>query len=260
MERVAFLVERTGERLACLLNPEDLEMRRRAGVRTRREAGGFLAGRARTDHPLLATGGGETEFDLRLLFDIGVANAERPQPPAPSPAAATALVPQIEDVRALTRPLWDLAENAFSGGFGAPPSVRFIWGKSWNIPGIVIAVAERLEQFDANGTPQRSWLSLRLRRVEEPEPRAAPPRPVTPQFETPSPTGEESETDFPVIDLPVDRDGTPHYRVDQVAGDHYGDPELAGPLGDFNGLDDLLTLPEGTTLALPPMAQLWRLA
>lgn len=259
MERVAFLIERTGERISCLLNPENLEMRRSAGVRTRREAGGALSGRARTDDPLIATGGGTTEFDLHLLFDTLIASADRAQQlPAPAEQAGTA--PQAEDVRALTRPLWDLAENAFSGGFGAPPSVRFIWGKSWNVPGVVVSVSERLEQFDANGTPQRSWLSLRLRRVEEPEPRAAPPKPVTPQFETPFPGDEGSDGIFPSIDVPVDGDGTPLNRVDQIAGEHYGDPGLAGALGDFNGLDDLLNLPEATTLALPPVSVLWRSA
>ncbi len=262
MERVAFLIERTGERISCLLNPEHLEMRRSAGVLTRREAGGYLAGRARTDHPLLATGGGTTEFDLQLLFDAEVARGERPQPPRTGAgrAADVAAPPPITDIRTLTRPLWDLAENAFSGGFGAPPAVRFIWGKAWNIPGVVVAVAERLERFDANGTPQRSWLSLRLRRVEEPEPRAAPSKPATPQFEVPAPGGSDGDTEIPLLDVPVDGDGTPLNRLDQIAAEHYGDPELAGALGAFNGLDDLLTLPEASALALPPIARLWRLA
>lgn len=261
MERVAFLIERTGERVTCLLNPEHLEMRRNAGVLTRREAGGYLAGRARTDDPLLATGGGTTEVDLKLLFDVEVANAERPKPPPSKepPSALAKAEPLLLDVRTLTRPLWDLAENAFSGGFGAPPAVRFIWGKSWNIPGVVLAVAERLERFDRNGTPQRSWLSLRLRRVEEPDPRAAPPKPATPQFETPSPEGGDGGTDLPLLDVPVDGDGTPLNRIDQIAAEHYGDPELAGALGAFNGLDDLLTLPEATSLLLPPITQLWGL-
>ena len=35
MERVAFVVESTGERLGCLLNPESLVLRRLAGIRPR---------------------------------------------------------------------------------------------------------------------------------------------------------------------------------------------------------------------------------
>jgi nucleoid-associated protein YgaU len=138
--------------------------------------------------------------------------------------------------------------------------VRFIWGKSWNVPGVVISVAERLEQFDGDGTPQRSWLSLRLRRVEEPASRPAPPLPVTPQFETPSPAEQTDEDTFPVLDVPVDNDGTPLDRLDQIAAEHYGNPELARALGDFNGLDDLLKIAEGTTVALPALSTLWRTA
>lgn len=259
MERVAFLIERTGERISCLLNPENLETRRSAGIRVRREAGGFLAGRARTDHPLIATGGGVTELDLRLLFDIGVARADRGERSA-SLQGPDGTPADSEDVRTLTRPFWDLAENAFSDGFGAPPCVRFIWGKSWNVPGVVVHVAERLEQFDVYGAPQRSWLSLRLRRVEEPEPRAAPPLPVTPQFETPPSGSQAGDDTFPTVDVPVDNDGTPLNRIDQIASDHYGNPELARPLGDFNELDDLLKIAEGTNIVLPPIAMLWRQA
>ncbi|HWA89862.1 MAG TPA: hypothetical protein VG889_07495 [Rhizomicrobium sp.] len=256
MERVAFLIERTGERVSCLLNPESLETRRTAGIRTRREAGGFLAGRSRTDHPLIATGGGVTELDLRLLFDTGIAATDRGQRPASLQSADGATVPS-EDVRTLTRPLWDLSENAFSDGFGAPPCVRFIWGKSWNMASVVIGVAERLEMFDANGTPQRSWLSLRLRRIEEPEPRAAPPLPVTPQFEPPAATDEDTEDAYPTLVMHVDDDGAPLTRLEQIASDRYGNPELARPLADYNGLDDMLKVEEGTVLVLPPAAKLW---
>ena len=35
MERVAFIVDATGERIDCLLNPETLAVRRQAGVRPR---------------------------------------------------------------------------------------------------------------------------------------------------------------------------------------------------------------------------------
>lgn len=256
MERVAFLIERSGEQISCLLNPEYLETRRTAGVRTRREGGGFLAGRVRTDHPLIATGGGVTEFDLRLLFDVGVAQSDRAQQSAAIRPTDGGLL-ESEDVRDLTRPFWDLAENALSEGFGSPPTVRFIWGKSWNVPGVVVNVAERLENFDAMGTPQRSWLSLRLRRVEEAEPRAAPPLPVTPQFETPNlqPSGEEH---FPTVDVPVDSSGMPLDRLDQIAADTYGRPDFARALAEFNQLDDMLQLPAGLSLTLPSISHLVR--
>ena len=62
MERVAFIVDATGERIDCLLNPETFEVRRLGGVRGRRSAGGALVGTGLADDPLLFTGGGRTEL------------------------------------------------------------------------------------------------------------------------------------------------------------------------------------------------------
>jgi hypothetical protein len=153
MERVAFLIQETNQRLGCLLNPESMVMRRVAGVQPRRSTTGPLTGAGLSDDPLLFTGGGRTELDLDLLFDVSLAGSSI----------------RAEDVRELTAPLWDLAENAQrQQGYGQPPLVRLIWGKSWNIPGIVVAVAERLEYFTAAGIPQRSWLRMRMLRVNEP--------------------------------------------------------------------------------------------
>ena len=152
MERVAFLIEEGGEQLDCLLNPETLVMRRLAGLQPRRAASGTLTGRGLTDDPMLFTGGGRTELTLDLLFDVTLAGLSTP----------------TDDVRSRTRPLWDLAENRSTGSSQRRPSrVRLIWGKSWNIPCVVLAVAERLEYFTEGGTPRRSWLRLRLLRVED---------------------------------------------------------------------------------------------
>jgi len=150
MERVAFLIEGANERIGCLLNPENLVLRRSAGIRPRALATGQLSGSGLSDDPLLFTGGGRTEIDLDLLFDISLAGSSI----------------RSEDVRDYTAPLWRLAENATLDGQSRPPTVRFIWGKTWNIPGVVTAVAERLEQFTPAGVPQRSWLRLRLLRVD----------------------------------------------------------------------------------------------
>jgi hypothetical protein len=82
MERVAFLIERTNETLPCLLNPNTLVMRRVAGVRPRQSAGGQLTGTGLADDPLLYTGGGKTEMEMDLLFDVSLL-------PAPAEGAAT---------------------------------------------------------------------------------------------------------------------------------------------------------------------------
>ncbi|GAB4152904.1 MAG: peptidoglycan-binding protein [Candidatus Promineifilaceae bacterium] len=176
MERVAFLIEESGERLSCMLNPESLVVRRNAGIRPQQSVNGSLTGLSLSDDPLLYTGGGRTELQLDLLFDVHL--------------AGTTI--QTRDVRDLTAPLWRLAENApsrraaagnatvagnatiaaapataGSGGYSQPPLVRFVWGKSWNILGVIASVAERFENFTAAGEPQRSWLRLRFIRVTE---------------------------------------------------------------------------------------------
>src|SRR5262249_57036441 len=64
--------------------------------------------------------------------------------------------------------LGGLAENIpVEDGYGRPPLARFIWGKSWNIPGVIAEVAERLEWFTPEGIPRRSWLRMRMLRVAE---------------------------------------------------------------------------------------------
>jgi hypothetical protein len=264
MERVAFLVERTGERITCLLNPESVVMRRLAGVRSRSGATGIVTGQALTDDPLLATGGGTTEIDLDLLFDVAIARELAPTPVATAEvptsteiaAEIPAAVPPVEtDVRELTRPLWNLAENGQgTNGYGAPPVVRFIWGRAWNVLGIVVAIAERLERFTQGGMPQRSWLRLRLRRVTETEARPAPTAPVTPQFEPPTLTAPaEGAEEAPSVELPVDPDGMPQMRHDQIAAEYFGDPLYGRLIAAYNNIDDPLSIPEGTVLRLPPL-------
>jgi hypothetical protein len=143
MERVAFLIEETGERIVCLLNPESVVVRRTAGVRPRRSIGGSLAGSELADDALLFTGGGTTEMFFNLLFDVSLSETKT----------------EVKDVRDLTSPLWKLAENSGeSKTYGEPPRVRFVWGKSWNVSGVVAAVSERFDYFDMAGVPRSNRL------------------------------------------------------------------------------------------------------
>jgi hypothetical protein len=313
MERVTFLVERTGERIPCLLNPERLEVRRSAGIVRRRGVGGAVIGNPRTDDPLVATGGGITEYELKLLFDVDLLAgqsdtgaiappaAATPAPTSPSegtfagleettttaegeppaevpgeappaapiedPAAATpdvpveepavapsAAIPSSIDVRTLTQPLWALAENGEPvAGNLAPQRIRFVWGRSWNVPGVILAVAERLECFDPQGVPKRSWLSLLMRRVEERlESGSAPPPPTSPQFElNPSESSTDDAGDDSIV-IPVDDEGTALTPLYIVAAERYGDPRYDRAIAEYNGLDDLLELEEGQPIRLPP--------
>lgn len=288
MERVTFLVERTGDRIPCLLNPESLEVRRSAGIVRRRGAGGAVIGNPRTDDPLVATGGGVTEYELKLLFDVDIlASQSGPGTLAPAGAFAPApsegmlagleegeegaategaqVAPAVEqtptpapnppsiDVRTLTQPLWSLAENGQPvAGILAPQRIRFIWGCSWNVPGVIVAVAERLECFDPQGVPKRSWLNLLLRRVEEElEGGSAPPPPTSPQFEVNSSESAGDSGDDSVV-LPVDEEGVALTPLHVVAAERYGDPRYNRAIAEYNDLDDLLELEEGQPIRLPP--------
>jgi hypothetical protein len=150
MERVAFLIEETGEHLGCLLNPESVVMTRTAGVEPRRSSGGRLTGTGLADDPMLFTGGGRTELRLELLFDTELVPAEA----------------KVSDVRQLTRPIWALAENSAEvQRQRRPPSTRFVWGRAWNVPGVVTEVAERFDRFAPDGSPLRSWMRLVFVRI-----------------------------------------------------------------------------------------------
>jgi len=244
VERVAFLIESTGARLSCLLNPEMLVIRRTAGVRPRRSAAGQLTGAALADDPLLYSGGGRTVVDLDLLFDVSLAGSSV----------------TTEDVRDLTSPLWNLAENATTDdGFGQPTLVRFVWGKSWNIPGVVAAVAERLENFTPEGLARRSWLRIRLVRVGEPvRPAAVPESLVGPGPGAPTP---ETLADLPPEELSIREMGGGEgpaggERIDGFLARNQIDPRFYKLVLALNGSADPFLIEPGTQLRLPPPALL----
>lgn len=225
MERVAFLIESTGERIGCLLNPESLVLRRRAGITTRNAAGGIAAGTGRYDDQLLRRGGGSTELTMNLLFDVSLAGSST----------------TTNDVRDLTGPIWRLSENSAAG---VPPLCRFVWGKSWHLPGIITSVAERFEYFTVDGIPRRSWMRLRFRRVAEPEAaqpreRRAGPGGLTGHFGPDTPPGSHEVTGGE--------------RPDQIAHACFGDPAMARPLMIHNNIDDPLNIPAGSVLDIPPL-------
>jgi Contractile injection system tube protein len=249
MERVAFLLEKTGERIPCLLNPDSVVIRRLAGVRTRRSNTGPLTGAGLKDDPLIYTGGGTTEINLDLLFDVSIAGS----------SIAT------EDVRDLTSPLWALAEgSAQENGLTQPPLVRFVWGKAWNIPGVVTAVAERLESFSSEGIPGRSWLRMRLLRVSEPTlpgpeaPTLGPAIPEVPEVTEIPPDqlvvhevtgGVAGGSEEREQEAEPDEAGPPA-RLDTIAQQYCGYPWWK-PSAQLNNIADPLNIAPGTLLSIP---------
>ncbi|ABA90128.1 hypothetical protein Pcar_2893 [Syntrophotalea carbinolica DSM 2380] len=235
MEKVVLLIEHSGVHLRCMLNPEYLEVQRNAGVVVRRSLGGALTGADLSDDPLLYVGGGRTELTLDLLFDVSLATRGPDTVP-------------LDDVRELTGPLWELAENSGGGErYGRPPTVRFIWGTSWNLPGVVAAVSERLEHFTRDGKPHRSWLRLRLLRIscaETAEP-SAPPAPPVDRDEARQRIAAGTLVNYD----PVGGDGGGE-RLDQISAERFGHPGYWSLLAEINDLDNPLRH-AGRTLRVP---------
>ena len=244
MERVAFLIEETNERISCLLNPETLVLRRLAGVRPRRSVSGGLTGIGLADDPLLFTGGGQTELELELLFDVTIAGSST----------------TTSDVRDLTGPLWNLAENAGrEDGYGRLQPVRFVWGK-WNMPGVVVAVAERLDYFTSEGVPRRSWLRMRFRRVIEQRDRLGANQPgasadqardMAAEMEEAVSSGGALVRTHEITGGSSDPDDIPGERLEEIAERTYGDASLWRMLALFNNIADPLSIPAGMVLRIP---------
>ena len=239
------MVEDTQERLSCLLNPNTIVMRRVASVRPQASVTGSFTGTRLSDDPLLYTGGGRTELELDLLFDVSLTEG---------PNVYT-------DVRDLTGPIWRLAENATSGGdrYERPPLARVLWGKALNLLGVVGSVAERLEQFDATGTPGRSWLRLKMIRV--PERAAPPPSPAAPATLTggvagpvPLPGEQQVHEVLGGGARPDEGDGPTGERLDSLAARYYGGrSDLWRLIAAANDLGEPPWVDPGRLLVIPPL-------
>lgn len=259
MERAAFLIQdphrTTRARLSCLLNPNTLVFRRIAGLRRLRSLAGAVTGDGLRDDPLLQTGGGFTELRLDLLFDVNIPGTWLGARPADPQVAEEA----ERDVRDLTRPLWDLAENeARPGEAAGPPRLLFIWGKHGGFPAIVAAVAERLESFTSGGVPQRSFLRLRLLRAEDEQ---APESLTAPDASGPGvPPALEPEPGSPLDVLPAAEQPpaesyesyvSPGHPLFLTAAAFLGNPALWSLLARANPDVDPVFVPPGTVLRIP---------
>lgn len=264
MERVAF-IKATGERISCMLNPEDIVHRRSAGLAPRRTGAGVSSGALMSDTPLLHTGGGRTELELQLLFDVDLLPPPVQQTRAGpvltdesgSPTATQAPPAPRRDVRDHTRPLWDLAENSDEDGRGVP-LVRFVFGKEWNMLAVVESLAERFENFDTSGTPGRSWLAMRLVRVPDPNPPASTDsRPVViPHSAAAAAAATRPIAVHTVIGAGPSSDGegpSGGETLPELAARYFdGRSALWRWIADVNLLDDVVWPDPGRELLIPP--------
>lgn len=271
MERVAFLIEQSGERVFAMINPEELTFERQSGVRMRQRNQRPLASARRSDDPMIYVGGGVTDLKLNLLFDVDLltrsspsisqappSEARTPRSISPNGALTAAgdgtrappsAPPALTDVRDLSGPLWSLAENGAGDTLSdGPPIVHFIWGAAWNVPCIAISVAESFDQFSPDGTPLRSWMRIHLRRTCLLE------RIVrTPDLSIlPQPRSGGGRNDASIPGSVVLTDPISSSRPDLICDSVYGDMRLLHPLMEFNNIDDFWSLESGHTLVTPP--------
>lgn len=190
------------------------------------------------DDPLLFTGGGRTELVLDLVFDVGLMES----------AAAP------EDVRSITSRLWQLAENSVQErGSVRPPLVRFVWGKAWNLPGVIVAIAERFDAFGDAGAPRRSWLRLKLSRVAESASSAAQ------SFDAELAASAQIapvQSDQDAVQAIGDGDSGPGYggvRFDLLATNSLGNPQRWRMLAEHNRIANPMEVAPGAVLSVPPL-------
>lgn len=234
MERVEFLIEATHARIPCMLNPENLTIKRVSGAR---RVGGQLVSYRLSDDPVHYSGRGHTSFELQLLFDVAL--LDRPNAGG--------------DVRALTRPLWQLTEYVTAAGqFDQLPTARFIWGKAWNVRVVIESISQRFARVSRTGTPESALLNMSLLRVsEEAGRRVQEKRPFHPTLRHTDQEALATPTpDWGVHTLLADE------RLEQVAQRFYGDPAMWRLIARANFIDDPQRIPAGTALRIPPLARL----
>jgi hypothetical protein len=239
MDRVFFHIERTGERISCLLNPETVLVSRRGGVRNRSHEAGELSMGTGDHEPLVFTGGGRTVIELQLLFDVDEAGTTGAGLRATDGEAGP-------DVRTTTSRLWRLAENSASEGGGRrPPLVRVVWGVSWNIVGVIAAISERLDRFAPTGRPLRSWVAVRLVQLDdeitaEPELVSAP---RTLASRAPDDVGAKGHVESLVSrELAHGVSALDPRALPLLAWERFGDPGAWRRLADAAGIDDPLAM------------------
>ena len=259
MERLTILIESTDFRLTCKFNPSDQDdsfsFQRSSGAA--REQSGSLTGGSASDDRIVSRGRGDTRLTVKLLFDVFMEDSSN----------------RSEDVRELTRPLWELTEypgqpprafelrrplGALTENQGQSPRaselrrVRLFWGKSWEIPAVVESVSERYERFSGTGEPQRSWLTLSLMRVNDDIPPA----------ETPSLHPATQMPTLEILAAAFDSNWGVHEKLGdnvqgeslwQIANRYYGDPRLWRLVALANDIADPLKIPAGKLLKIPPL-------
>ena len=233
MERVEFLIERSHERIPCMFNPESLTLQRSSGAQ---RASSHLLNNEQSDDSVKTVGRGDTRFQLELLFDVQLTLANT----------------QLEDVRWLTQPLWELTEyDPDQKNSNQLPTARFIWGRAWNLRVVVESLSERYIRFARNGHPETSLVTMSLLRIADDSDLGEKASPVNPLL---------ADIKMAFLDdenlnweAHVSQEGE---RIDELAARYYGHPTLWRVIATANEIDDPQTIPPGTRLRIPPLSAL----
>jgi nucleoid-associated protein YgaU len=116
------------------------------------------------------------------------------------------------------------------------------------MPGVVTAVAERLEQFTPDGAPTRSWLRMRFVRVND---SAAAEASAPAASSILAGAGPDEETVHQVVGGGSEVPGSGE-RLEDIAFLYYGDPSAWRLIAEANDIVDPSSVPPGTVLRIPP--------
>jgi len=202
----------TNETVECMFNPTEYSFSKQAEWKEKSRRG------QNVPH-LEFSGGKPTELKLQLFFDTYEAG---------------------EDVRQrYTNALWKLAmvDSNLSDSKtkkSRPPKCEFRWGTTWSFKAVVTQISQKFTLFLPDGTPVRATLDVTMKQIED--------EGLYPRQNPTSGSGEGHR-------VHTVRQGE---RLDWIATQEYGDPNMWRFIAEENGIDNPFELRPGTLLRLPP--------
>ena len=169
--------------------------------------------------PLLQFVRGEAEvLEVELLLD-GTDKRQVTKPDQPDSVAA-----RLDALRKFVK---------IDPHLHAPPLCRFEWGQIAH-EGVITSLRERFQLFDDAGNVLRARVTISIKSYKPAEAQA-----------------RESSTQSPDrFKARVVREGD---RLDLIAADEYGDPNLWRPIAELNGIGRPRQLTVGMVLHIPPL-------
>jgi len=200
--------------ITCMFNPEQFKF-------TKQNSWNFKSLKDRDVPEAEFSGGGAVTFSLTLFFDTYLQHSDS------GPAAGS-------DVRALTKPLWDLMKIDSSVIPVKPPNCVFQWGKI-KFEAVITSLDETFTLFLANGTPVRSEINISFTQIKDDS-----------EYPAQNPTSGGS----PGEHVRIIREGE---TLSGIAYEEYGNPAAWRHLANINRIRDPRHLQPGQTLLITPL-------